>query len=197
MTESAKPLEAALYRSYWDDGLLDVLCGLGLLGIGIGWAMHQVVFAAVVPPLLVPVWAPLRRRVIEPRAGYVEFSRTRQNQTARGLWLTFALGVGTFAFGVAAYFLFRGQGPEPNLARLIAGLPAALLAPGAALVAFLTDTRRFHLYGLVLLVAAATTVVLSRGPATPLLAGGLVMVTWGAISLTRFLGASARVQEGG
>ena len=71
----ANQLEIALFRSYWDDGLLDLLCGFGLLLIGLGWALDQVALAAALPALLVPLWGPLRRSLVEPRAGFVEFSQ--------------------------------------------------------------------------------------------------------------------------
>jgi hypothetical protein len=103
--------------------------------------------------------------------------------------------VGTLALLVAALFFPWEQRAVPVLQRLAPALPAVLVALAAGLASVLTGARRFQAYGLVLIAAAAVTVLLDRGPALPLVVGGVVVVASGVILLTRFVRASRRYQE--
>jgi len=182
--------EPDLFRSYWDDGLLDLLFGLALLLTGIGWDTALGPLAVVQVPFWFVLWSPLRRRFVEPRVGFVRFSVARRTRNARGLWSTFALGVGTLALTILVAVTVRGAGAGNELARLIPGLPAVLVAVGAILAGVLTRARRFHAYGLTLIAGAAVSVSLGLGPAPPLVLGGLVAACVGATLLTRFVRAS-------
>lgn len=193
-------IEARAFRAYWEDGLLDLLCGFALLAVGAGWWWHYAVVSAVVPALLVPLWAPLRRVLVLPRAGFVEFSRTRQVKTLRGLTTIFILCLAVFLLGVGTFLYLkanRSTGSMPGLSSAIAGLPAALLGIGALVVARLTEARRFDGYGLLLLLLAGVTIGFQSGPAMPMLAGGAVVALSGSVRMTRFVRAAAVFEEGG
>ena len=58
----AQTLEERMFARYWGDGALELLSGVGLLLIGIGWLVDQVALAAVVPAVLVPLYQPVRAR---------------------------------------------------------------------------------------------------------------------------------------
>lgn len=88
------PLERRVFRSYWDDGLLDVFAAIGVTAIGLLWLRDIPAGAVIVPPLLIPLWAQVRRKWIEPRAGFVEFSDDREYRSKRLLRLVFYLGAG-------------------------------------------------------------------------------------------------------
>lgn len=195
MLNTPNRLEADLFRTYWDDGLLDLVCGVAVLAIGIGWWFHQVVLAAVAPALIWLLWAPLRRKLVEPRAGYVEFSQARETRIRRNLWLTALLGVGSFLLGIGAFVYVQSQGMDARYIQIIPAVPAALLAGGAFIGAQHTGAQRFMVYGVVLLVAAGLTAVYDLGPAVPMLIGGVVVTLSALILLIRFLRASARFQE--
>lgn len=195
MQDSQNRLEAALFRTYWDDGLLDLVCGLAVLSIGIGWWFRQVVLAAVAPAVIWLLWAPLRRKLIEPRAGFVEFSHARQQHAQRSLRLTLLLGIGAFLLGIGAFLYVQWQGMGSEYIRIIPAVPAALLAGGAFIGAQFTRARRFLVYGVVMLVVAGLTAVYDLGPAAPMLIGGIVVTLSGSSLLIRFLQASARFEE--
>jgi hypothetical protein len=196
MARARNLVDTDLFRSYWDDGLLDLLCGLALLVMGIGWASTRLGSLAVLQaPLWIVLWAPLRKRIVEPRAGFVRFSPARREHSARDLRWTLALGVGAVALVAATVFLLRSRKPEPVLQLLAPGLPAALVALGAGIGGLLTGARRFHAYGLALLAGGLATVALAGGPAPPLAAGGLLVSASGAILLTRFVRASREHEE--
>ncbi len=196
MPRPGKLADADLFRAYWDDGLLDILFGLGLLVIGVGWMVDISWLGVIQVPVWFVLWAPLRRRFVEPRAGFVEFSLARRRRTSRGLWGTLALGVAVLAVTVILLFAFRtAQGAGPVLQRLVVGLPAALVAIAAFLAGLLTGARRFHAYGAALLAGAAVAVMIGRGPFTPLVVVGLLAVVSGAVLLARFVRASSEYEE--
>lgn len=200
MLDTPNRLEAELFKTWWDDGVLDLFFGLGLLIIGIGWWFDQPALAAIAPALLW-IWViPLRKAIVEPRAGYVEFSQTRETRVRRHLWLTLLLGLGTFALGIAVFVYIRPQGMDAGqvkiLQKIIPALPAALLAVGAFIGAQFTGAQRFIVYAMLLLAAAGLTLVYDLGPAVPMLIGGTVITLSGIILLIRFLRASARFAGG-
>jgi len=198
MSEAPPQIETRLFKSFWDDGLLDILCGISLLAIGIGWGLHHAVISTVAPPLLVPLWGPLRRRLVEPRAGYVEFSQARQEKTRTGLKVTFALLVGTFLLGIGAFLYLQtaGDGEAGGIARYIQGLPGILLGVGALITAQITGARRFAVHALLLISFGAVTIALQLGPAMPMLAGGVAVTLSGLILMIRFLRASSEFERG-
>lgn len=196
VTDTRPLTETDLFRSYWDDGLLDILCGLAVLVTGLGWTGGLGPLAVVQAPLWIVLWPPLRHRIVEPRAGFVRFSLSRRQRTSRRLWQTAGLGLVALALTAAAIVVVPTRGPEPMLRSLSAGLPAVLVAVPASLAALLTGARRFLAYALVLVAGAVVTVVVEAGPAPPLTAAGLVAVGAGAGLLARFLRASREYLEG-
>lgn len=190
--------ETDLFRAYWDDGLLDLLAGLALLLMGLGWMTPLGPFAVIQAPLWIVLWGPLRRKVVEPRAGFVRFSLARQRSTTSGLSWALALGVGVFVLMAAAALWTRGDGTQlavRDIHDLAAALPAGLVAIAAALAAVLTGARRFFAYALVLLAAGLATALLGHGPALPLAVGGLVSALSGAALLQRFVRAANEYRE--
>lgn len=198
MTRAAKLKDASLFQAYWHDGLLDILCGLGVLVIGLAWIVDLGWLGVVQVPLWILLWAPLRRGIVEPRAGFVEFSSARRKRTRRGLWQTLALGVALLVATVALVSTLQtGAGAGFAFRRLVAGLPAVLVAIGASLGGMLTGAGRFHVYGLAALAGAGAAVGLGWGPFTPLVVVGLVAVASGAFLLARFVRASREYEERG
>jgi hypothetical protein len=195
MSAQSAPADAELFRTYWDEGLLDLLAGLGVLLAGVGWETGLGPLAVIQAPLWIVLWEPLRRAIVEPRAGYVRFSTARRRRNARGLRGTVALGLGLFGLAVLATSFVDAGFAGLDEGRLVAGLPAAIVAMGALLTGLMTGARRFLLYAALLLVLAALTVALGRGPALPLAVGGAVVLSVGAILLSRFLRASRQFRE--
>lgn len=193
---STQPLrESDLFRSYWDDGLLDLLAGLALLITGLGWESDWGPLASIQAPLWIVLWVPLRRKIVEPRVGFVKFSLARQKHTTHRLWQTLGVGVAFLVLIALAMLTIREWGANSVLRDLVPGLPPVLVALAAGLTGILTGARRFHLYGLLLLAAAAAVIYLARGPGLSLLAVSLVVVSCGLVLFTRFLHESREYEE--
>lgn len=180
------PVEQELYRNFWDDGLLDLLAGLGVLLIGVGWQFDQPVLAAVGPALLVTMWAPLRRAIVDPRAGYVEFSAGVRARESRGRWMLVSVGVIALLAGIGAYVVAM-RGGVMQIGPLVAGLPAVLLGVGAALAGGVLRLPRFTAYAMALVVLGAITVLYGLRPGAPMLVAGPIVLGSGVVLMARFL----------
>jgi len=178
-------LEKSVYRTYWHNGLLDVLAAVGVLAIGLLWLWDRPVFAAIVPALLVPLWAPCRQRFIEPRLGMVEFTDNRDWRNRQLLRLTLVVGAACFALAVGIY-LARDRLAFGHDVTFIAGLPAFLLAGMAALTAMLVASIRFMVYAIVLLLCGVTGAALGWSPGQIIVAAGIVLVAASVVVLARF-----------
>lgn len=187
MTNTQILTERDLFRSFWDDGLLDILGGMALLLTGLGWESQLGPLAVVQAPLWIVLWTPLRRRLVEPRAGFVRFALERRRRNTIRLSWTVALGLGLFALVAVAALVARERGSLPTAQQAVDGLPALLVALAAGLAGFLTGAKRFHAYGLGLVAGAAVTMVFPLGPAAPLVMVGMAAVATGLFLLTRFV----------
>ena len=185
-------IEERLFRSFWDDGLIDLFAGAGVLIVGLSWQLDLAVLGAVAPALLVPLWAATRRRLIEPRSGYAEFAAPRRARLQRGRWGALLIGLLAFVLGVVLYLFVTRRELEVGLESMVPALPALLLALGAAVSARAFSLPRFAVYSIVLAIAGAVTVVAGLHPAPSMIAGGLVAALTGASLLARFLRANPK-----
>jgi hypothetical protein len=189
-------LEDRLLQKSWDDGLLDLFSGIGLLLIGIAWQFDIVPLGTIAPALLVPLWKPVRQRLIEPRAGYAEpGARTRQRMT-QGMTMLLGVGVLSLLLGILLFTFVRGGG-EVSASYLVPGLPAILLGVGVALAGQTFAVPRLFAYAALLAVVGLTTVALELPPAPSMLAGGFIMTVAGALLLARFLRENPIIDEDG
>ena len=185
MTEETQ-MERQLYGAYWDDGLLDLMCGLSLTMVGILWWFHVAFltgFLVVIVPLF---WLSLRRAIVEPRAGFVEFSRKRKARNLKWIvagYVTFT-ALACLAVSGAAY-LYKSEGGD-FVGSFINGVPGILLAILAFFTGWLTMARRFHIYGLVLIVTGVITAAIQWSPGGPLFCTGVVAEATGLMLLRKF-----------
>lgn len=186
MLDNMNTIEQQVFSVYWDDGLLDVFAALAVLAIGVAWAMDFPVGGAIVPALLVPLWAPLRARLIEPRLGLVEFSEERDRRNHRRLRNTAFFGVVVLGLAVVLYFTRARLGLNPSIS-LVAGLPALLLAGLAIITAFLVATRRFLAYAAILAIAGVGGALNGLEPGYILVLASLPMLVLAGSTLVRFL----------
>jgi hypothetical protein len=186
MNESINSLEKSAFRSFWNDGLLDVMLGLTVLVVGLSWWQDMAVFGALFPAVCVSMWHPLRKRLVEPRMGYVEFSGER-NLKVRGFrfGLT-AFFTGTMMLGAVVFLLWQG-GAISRPANWIAGFPLLLIGIPVLFFAAFTQCRRFYLYAALTLLAGAEVVLQDQDPHVGMIATGIVITVCGIVVLFRFL----------
>lgn len=186
MLENMKSLERQVFRTYWNDGLLDLFGAIGVLGIGIAWLADAHVFGAIVPAMLVPIWAPLRQRLIEPRLGFVEFSDDRERRNTKRLGMVAAFGAGMLGFAMALNFVLSRSGMHADVS-LVAALPLLLLALLAIITALLVSVWRFLLYGAWLAISGIAGALYGIEPGPILVATAVPMLGFALFVLGRFL----------
>ena len=184
MTPSTDLLESRLFRSYWDDGLLDTLAGVGVIGIAVSWALDAVALGAVAPAVLAALWAPLRRALVEPRAGLVEFSETRTGRMH-------GMGLGGVALGLAMLLfvgVYLASGSRSSAVSTLApAIPGLLLGLLAAVIGLALGLPRFLGYAAVLGLAGLAVAIADARPEIAMFAGGAALLLGGAWRLRRFL----------
>jgi hypothetical protein len=168
-------LETRLHRGRYVDGTLDLLVGLAVLTVALdlylGEAYGLVVLAAISPL----AWRGVRRRLVEPRLGFVRFTaerRERQTSALRRLLLGL---VAACIAGVACFFVLRGL-EAPSEVRLPFGLGLAALIIGVGVG---LDQRRLFAYGALLAASFAAAIPMGGRdelPQTVAVAGVIITI---------------------
>ena len=186
MNEAIKKFESNAFRSFWDDGLLDLMIGLAVLMVGISWWQDVAVLGAIFPAVCASMWYPLRKRLVEPRMGYVEFSGDRELKVRSFRHGLIAFFTGTMAFGVIVFVLWNGD-VLPRPAEWIAGFPLVLIGIPAVFFAFFTKCKRYAVYALVLFLAGVEVIYQGWDPHVGLIASGIFITVFGLFILVQFL----------
>jgi hypothetical protein len=84
--------------SYHQDGLIDILIGLGILGFGLMMLTDSVVFN-ILAWMPIIFYVPLKNRITVPRFGYVQFSSDRTKHLRL---------LGVLLLGLLALIFFAG-----------------------------------------------------------------------------------------
>lgn len=188
MFSAKTPVESGIVRTYWNDGLLDILSGMGVLLIGIAWLCDLPVMGAIAPPLLIPLWKPLRNKLTDPRLGSVEFSDRQETRNRSFMIFSMAAGLLSCLLAVVVYFRVSQADSEFDLRRVVQALPAILLGIMAFMTARITSLSRFDIYAVALIILGCSSGLLQTGPAWPLVIGGTLILLSGVLALQQFLG---------
>lgn len=186
MDDATSVFERVAFRSFWDDGLLDLMVGLVILVVGLSWWQGIAVYGAVFPAVCASLWHPLRKRLVEPRMGYVEFSGDRELKARSFRHALVAFFAGTAMFGAALFIIFRGMA-TPGAASWIAGLPLLLIGIPLLFFAAFTSCWRFAVYAGIALLAGVDMVLQDLDPHVGLIASGTIILVSGIVMLARFL----------
>jgi hypothetical protein len=186
MVDSVKEFEKKAFRSFWNDGLLDVMVGLGVLVVGISWWQNVAVMGAIFPAVCASMWYPLRKRLVEPRMGYVEFSGDREIKVRSFRYGLVAFFTGTMVLGLVIYFLWNSDVLSQPVT-WIAGFPLVLAGIPALFFALFTKCWRFAIYGMVLFQAGVEVAWQGWDPHVGLIGSGIFITVVGFVILFRFL----------
>jgi hypothetical protein len=183
-------LEHDAYAAAYSDGILDTFFGLSILWIGAAWLWLPdfSALAGVLPAIFIAPVIALQKRVVSERLGHVVWSRTRRHRERTGTIALVALGVVALALGIGVFLAATQQASDTTLIEtLIPGLPALLLALGAAAVALTTGIRRPFIYAAVLGVSGLVTILGDGDPGLDMFISGCVITIIGATMLATFL----------
>jgi hypothetical protein len=180
-----KKLQQKTYQDYHQDGLIDIIIGLGFIGFGLNMAFDNYAFLFM-GWLPIIFYVPYKNRLTVPRIGYVKFHAS--NKIVYGLVITCLLVF------MAGLFIFFISGPNiiseemqdwlRQYYMLIFGVVAALCFLGAGL---LTRITRLYLYALSVLIIFAAGTWFDVHPAVYTISTGLLIETVGIWLMVRFL----------
>ncbi len=191
-----KQLKQKTYLAYHQDGLIDLLVGLGIIGFGINMASESSAFIVLswIPFIL---YAPLKKKITIPRLGYVKFDseRTKSIQMSKII----LLGVLTFAMFLGLFIFTSKDTLSPEISDLLGKYHMLILgtitAAAFVVTAVTTGIKRF--YGQAILAELVLIIGIELGiePPTYVLIWGALTFLIGAILLIRFLQQHPHISE--
>ncbi|MGB3700092.1 MAG: hypothetical protein WA997_02385 [Anaerolineales bacterium] len=185
-----KKLQQRTYESYHQDGLIDIIFGLGFIGFGHNMALDNSAFLFMgwMPIIF---YVPFKNRITVPRIGYVKFSTSN---TKMFIGVAVAVLLFIFLLGTIVYLVGGSDNLSPQLTdwltwfrqyhMLVIGSIAALCCAGAAL---LTGIRRLYAYAALIVGIFAAGSWLGVNPPIYVLTTGLLIEAVGIWLLIRFL----------
>jgi hypothetical protein len=180
-------LERNLFRTYYQDGLLELCLGAAFVQLGILIFLLPMIVGGLVGSSTVWlfIFFGLKGSITRPRLGYVEFSKKRQ-QRLMNITLVIIAIIAVSVLGVmASLLLIPGIMPvlEANYMLILAG--AALVAFFSA--GYYTEMRWFYLYGVVMASLFTMSSFLLLALYLPFLVMGVISLCVGGFQLIRFL----------
>jgi len=187
----SEPEERA-YMRYHQDGLADLLVGLGILLAGLNMLLDwDVSLGALWVVLWLPIWLSAKRSITARRIPDGQVSREQYSGMLRaGVFISGMLVLLVAAGMVALWGQEMGSTPAWFLAALreylmvVLGLFGALIL---AVAAWLSGLNRLHAYALVTAVAFVGSYLLSAPIALAVAVVGGIVMAWGLGMLVRFL----------
>lgn len=195
-------LQRQVYSSYHQDGLIDILFGLGVTGFGLMLVTGSVIFntLAWLPWIF---YMPIKNAITVPRLGFVKIQSKR---TLKWAVTSVAFGVVMLAFVFVLIGLIRSgylaAGWQALLSQYDAFIIAALLSIPLIIISAFTGLRRMIGYvGMIFLFAL---VGIKLGIELPIITvvDGITILAIGLFYLARFLyhhplGKTENTQNGG
>jgi len=183
--QTLAPLERKVFRSFWQDGVIDLLAGMSTILIGIGWLVDLVPLTLGVPILAIITWTGIRRMVTEPRLGHVTFSSKRRRDMVHG-WIA-VLSLGLVVGGNLVTRTWLGGSHSSASQWFAPAIPAMIVAAMSLSCAAALGLWRFVFYGVIFVASGLAIAELRVEPWWGLVFGGVVVASWGGVLLLRFL----------
>ena len=195
--KNLQKLQRSIYLEYQQDGILDIIIGINVIGFSLFMAteiFHFLMFSWL--PFF--LYMPLKKWITQPRFGYVQFT-TQRVTTMRSV---FTLVMGVIVLLVFLAFIAipsTGNLPPESRAWLqkyhmaILGGLAGLVALGAAVFLGL---RRFYLYALMAVAFPTLGALIGLETFLPVLISGAVLLGTGLLLMWSFLRKYPLQREG-
>jgi len=178
-----KKLEKQLYLSYSKDGLADLLMGLWLSLAGLLMLVSQPAFIGLAGlPIL--FYLPLKKKLIVPRMGDVQFSKERKKKISNLYIFLIITGVMVLIFVLLRFSIGPLSSMLNQQFEFFFGMIIALLVCTAGLV---TGAKRFFLYALIALIVFAVEKYIVNSIPITLLSFGILLLLVGIVMLSQYL----------
>jgi len=183
--QTLAPLERKVFRSYWQDGMIDILAGISSILIGLGWLVDLFPITLGVPVLAITAWIGIRRKVTEPRLGHVSFSSKRRRDMIHG-WIA-VLSLGLVVGGNLVTRIWIGGSHSSASQWFAPAIPAMIVAAMSLSCAAALGLWRFVFYGVIFAASGLAIAEVRAEPWWGLVVGGVMVACCGGILLLRFL----------
>ena len=191
-------IERSAYLSYHEDGLIDIVLGIGLFIASLWVYVEMVWLMGGIIVSLTPMYMGMKKRYTFPRIGEVTFSKNRTRRSQNSMTFLVIMNVVGVLLGFVFWMAFSGDTRPQWILLMIDNFPAVLGIAGGviwAVVGYITDLTRFYRY------SAATLVVIGSANFIPtpfiahmLLLSVIVMVS-GFLQFQIFKGKHPIVEE--
>jgi uncharacterized membrane protein len=189
-TQYFAPLKRRIYLAYHQDGILDLIAGLVVLGFGTYIMTNNFIFL-MASDFVMLMYYLLKKRITVPRFGYVridseEKARVR-NWTAVGFGVLFLL-----LFSSLNILLRRGPASSGEIEAWIRSyhlipLSAMLFGLPALVAAIFLGPMRFYLYAFLAVGLPAAGAWLNIPTYIPIMIMGVIVLAFGVVLLFNFL----------
>jgi hypothetical protein len=184
---SLRQLKRRAYLDYHQDGIIDVLIGVAILGFGLWIWLDQPIFAFLCL-FCFGSYIQLKNAITVPRFGYVRFQEGKR-ETGLLVWL--GIGLVLLALVVGILFLLGpdrvGLAPFTFLRKFHVYVMSSIGAVLMAIFGLWSGIRRLLAYALFLIAALVITSVQDLDRSVPLLLTGSVLMLMGLILMIRFI----------
>ncbi len=181
------------YLMYHQDGLQDILIGFVILVIGILILNDSASYMGIWAALLYPFLLMGKKIVTMPRVPLANLPPEREQQ--RSLMVLFVLGTLTLIGGIAAYFLFSGDGFSFDAGARFIPVIALLIVGGLVVWAWRGGMGRLQLYIALFLIAFFASTRLGLNLPYIIIALGALILLVGLIVLARFLQTHPKLEN--
>ena len=177
-----KNIEDKMIAVFWDDGIIDTMAALSLIGIGLFWIAGLLPIGAALPAIFAVLWEPIHVKFILPRMGNVKFKPSQEKKWKLSLVAMVTTGLGAMILVIILVIM-------NSLAKghWIPALPSIIVSALFAAGAFLTKLHRFYLYSLLLLFSGIVAAIFSLDPGVCFVASGTLVLVPAIVFLVRFL----------
>jgi hypothetical protein len=184
---SLRQLKRRAYLDYHQDGIIDVLIGVAILGFGLWNWLDQPIFAFLCL-FCFGSYIQLKNAITVPRFGYVRF---QEGKRETGLLIGIGIGLALLALVVGILFLLGpdrvGLAPFTFLRKFHVYVMSSIGAVLMAIFGLWSGIRRLLAYALFLIAALVVTYVLDLDNSVPLLLTGSILMLVGLILMIRFI----------
>jgi len=174
-------IERRAYLSYHEDGLVDMVIGIGIFVASLYAYAEMLWLMGVMVAVITPMYMSMKKQHTFPRIGQVTFSKSRTRRSKNSMSFLVFVNVIGILLGLVFWMGSSGDVRPQWMLLMVDNFPIVIGIAGAviwAVVGYITDLTRFYRY------AAATLVVIGSANfiSTPFIAhmlilSGIVMVS--------------------
>jgi hypothetical protein len=184
---SIKQLQRKAYLAYHQDGILDVLIGVSILGFGLWIWLEKPIFAYLCV-FCFGFYIQLKNTITVPRFGYVRF---QEGKREFGLLVVLGIGLVLLAIVIGTLSIFGpervGLAPFTFLRKFHVYVMSSIGAALMGLFGIWSSVRRLIAYAFFLIGMLAITYLGGFDQGVPLLITGSLLVLIGLLLMIKFL----------